>query len=157
MSVSSSSTDIVQAIIDILDGYTTWTHTKPAVYKQPEVPQSERESASEPRVYVWSPVDTSMEALGAKREKTIDRKTIECSAWILTDSDGSAFDASEDYKQDIIDILEDYSTDNYSNIEFHNIRPTSSTDSRQERIAQRTDHYVQSVQAEIEDLRDSGT
>lgn len=157
MSVSSSSTDVVQAVIDILEGYTTWTNTTPEVYKQSEVPQSERESASNPRIYVWSPVDESMEGLGAKREKTVSTKTIECSAWVLTDSDGSAFTECEQYKQDIIDILEDYVTDNYANIEFLNIRPSSSTDSRQERIAQRTDHYVMSVQAESGDLRDSGT
>jgi len=56
-----------------------------------------------------------------------------------------------------VDIFGDYATDNYSNLEFHNLNPSSKSDSRQERVARQTDHYVMSVQCELRDLRGGGT
>lgn len=153
------STDIVQAVVDILneaDTYGWWTNSVPEIRKQNEVSQKERENATSPRIYVWSPVDASFEAFDAEVSHYRETDTIECSVWVLTDSDGSAAKECKEYYQDLIDILGEYSTNNYDNIEFHYIRPSSGVDSRQERIARRTDHYVMSVQAEVGNHRDSG-
>jgi len=61
MSVSSTSNDPVQTIIDLLDGYTGWSLDSPEVYNQNEVSQQERTSNPDPAIYVWSPVDASIE------------------------------------------------------------------------------------------------
>lgn len=157
MSVTTTEIDPVAAIIDILEGYTTWTNTTPEVYKQSEVSQQERKAAPNPRIYVWSPADGSMENLGAEYSRTIDTDIVEASAWVLDEAGVDKHLQCEQYQKDIIEILEDYANDNYENTEFHNIRPTSKTDSRSESVARITDHLVSSVQADVEDLRDSGT
>lgn len=157
MSVTTSSQDPVAATIDILDGYTTWTNTTPEVYKQSEVSQQERKAASNPRIYVWSPADGGVENLGAEYSRTIDTDIVEASVWILDEAGQDKHLQCKQYQKDIIAILEDYANDNYENTEFHNIRPTSKTDSRSESVARITDHLVSSVQCDFEDLRNSGT
>lgn len=157
MSVSSNSTDPVQSTIDLLDGYTGWSLQTPEVHHVAEVSQQDRENNPNPAIYVWSPLDGSMEGLGAKREKTIQTDTVEATIWVLDDADTDAKDDIATYHAETINFLEDYVTDNYDNIEFHNIRPDVESDIRNEKVARRTDHYVMSVQAEITNLRDSGT
>ena len=156
MSVSSTEDDPVDAVIEVLEGY-SWTNTTPEVWRQSEQDQQYRENNPDPAIYVWSPVDADLSALGAKREKTDESWTVECSIWILSDASTDAYNICKQYQSDLVDILEDYVTDNYENLNFYNVRPQSVTDSRQESIASRTDHLVMGVQAELNNLRDSGT
>lgn len=148
MSVSSSSNDAVQAVIDVLDGYTGWTLTAPEVYSQEEVSQQDKQANPDPAIYVWSPTDADLRQFSGDSDSLIDRRTVEASIWVL--------DSSSDchtYHDDVVEFLQDYAGDNYTNLNFHHIRPNSVTDSRSEKVARMTDHYIMSVQVEIQSLR----
>jgi len=147
MSVSSSATDPVQTVIELLDGYTGWSLDSPEVYNQNEISQQERTSNPDPAIYVWSPVDASIEQFSADNDSLLETRTIEASVWTLDNSDTFT------YHREAVDFLQEYADDNYATVNFHHIQPNSVTDSRSEKIARQTDHYVMSIQAEVEDLR----
>ena len=149
MSVTSNSTDAVDTIFDLLDGYTGWSLTDPEVYKQWNVSQQERENNPDPAIYIWSPVDADLSQGDAEASYYSEFRTVEASVWTLDN------DSSETYHQEIIDFLRQYSNDNESNTTFHKIRPQSATDSRSEKITRMTDHYILSVQVELHNHRDS--
>lgn len=155
MSVSTSSRDPVQAVVDILDGYTTWTNTAPAVFRQQDVSQKARENRSDPTIYVWSPVDGTLDQFDAEYSTYDETQVVECSIWVLDTAGEDSSTEVLQYRDDTIDILGDYANDNGQNIAFHHIRPTSTTDSRQEHITRRTDHLIMSVQADIHEFRDN--
>jgi len=148
MSVSSTSDDSVQAVIDILDGYTGWSLTAPDVYHQHDVSQSDKQNKPDPAIYVWSPADADLSQFSGDNDSLIDRRVIEASIWVL-DSSSDCFT----YQDDVVDLFQDYADDNYSNLNFHHIRPSSVTDSRSEKITTQTDHYIMAVQADMQDLR----
>jgi hypothetical protein len=147
MSVTSTATDSVQAVVDLLTGYTGWSLTAPEVYKLQELSQQQRENNPDPAIYVWSPVDASLDQFDAEYSNIDETRTVECQIWTL---DGGN---AETYHQETIDFLAEYANDNYTNTEFHHVRPTSATDSRSDHIRQLTDHYILSVQAEVHNHR----
>jgi hypothetical protein len=148
MSVSSASTDAVQMVVDLLDGYTGWSLTAPEVYQHQELSQKQKENNPDPAIYVWSPVDGSLDQFGAEYDHIDETRTVEAQIWTL--DAGNA----ETYHQETIDFLAQYANDNYSQLEFHHIRPQSTTDSRSEHIRQLTDHYILSVQSDVHNHRE---
>jgi hypothetical protein len=144
---SSGSTDAVQTIADLLDASTQWSLPDPEVYLLQEISQQQRENNPNPAIYVWSPVDGSLDQFDAEYSHIDETRTVECQIWNL---DGIE---AETYHQEVIDLLSQYANDNYRNTEFHHIRPTSATDSRSDHIRQLTDHYILSVQAEVHNHR----
>lgn len=148
MSVSSTSTDAVQTIIDILDGYTGWTLTTPDVYHQHDVSQSDKQNKPDPAIYVWSPVDADLSQFSGDNDSLIDVRTVEASIWVLESSSDA-----HTYHDDVVQFLQEYAGDNYSNLEFHHVRPQAVTDSRSEKVTSMTDHYILSVQVEVRELR----
>lgn len=149
MSVTSNSDDAVQTIVDLLDGYTGWTLSSPEVYKHQEVAQQEKENNPDPAMYVWSPVDASLEQFSGDNDTLNENRTVEVQIWTLDSDD------SETYHQETIDFLNQYADDNYSNIEFHFVQPESATDSRSDHIARMTDHFILSVQVGVHNHRDT--
>jgi hypothetical protein len=147
MSVSTSTPDAVQAVIDVLDGYTGWTNTSPDVYHQHDVSQQDKQSKPDPAIYVWSPTDGDLSQFSGDNDSLVDIRTVECSIWTLDATD------THEYHEDTIDFLQSYAGDNYSNLDFHHIRPNSVTDSRSENVARMTDHYIMSIQVELQELR----
>lgn len=148
MSVSSSSTDSVQTIIDLLSGYTGWTLPAPEVYEHQEVAQKSKENNPDPAIYVWSPVDGSLEQFSADNTVLDERRTVEAQVWTLDSN------TAETYHQEIIDFLNQYADDNESLTTFHYIQPQSATDNRSEHITRMTDHFILSVQVEVHNHRD---
>jgi len=148
MSVSSTSTDAVQVVVDILDGYTGWTLSAPEVYEWAEVSQQEREHNPDPALYVWAPADATLDQFGAEYNHIDETRIVEVQVWDLDRDD------VETYHQDVIDFFATYANDNEQNTPFHHIRPTSATDSRSEHTRQRTDHYIMSVQCDLHNHRD---
>ena len=146
-SLESPSDDPVQTVADILDGYTGWSLTAPEVYKLQELSQQQRENNPDPAIYVWSPVDGSLDQFDAEYSNIDETRTVECQVWTL---DGTN---AETYHQEIINLLATFANDNYDRTNFHHIRPTSATDSRSDHIRQLTDHYILSVQAEVHNHR----
>lgn len=155
----SRKSDIVAAVIEVLQGatdYDSWTLTGPEVYRQSEISQRERENNPDPSMYVWSPVDATLDPFDAEYSRVNETRTVEVSIWVLGDASNSGFGDCETYQQDVIDILSQYGNDNETNIEFRDLKPASVTDSRQEHITRQTDHYIMSVQAEVENFRATG-
>jgi len=152
MSVTSTSTDSVQTIVDLLDGYTGWSLNDPEVYLHQEVSQQEKENNPDPAIYVWSPVDADLSQGAAGAEYYTEFRTVEAQIWTLNSQNNTA---TETYHQEAIDFLREYSNDNESNTTFHKIQPDSATDSRSEHIRRMTDHYIMSVQVRMHNHRDS--
>lgn len=150
MSVSSSSSDPVQAIFDLLDGFTGWTEPAPEVRKQWNWSPDQRENTKDPALYVWSPVEGSLEAFDAEYSHIDDTQTVEINIWTLDP------DTVDSYANDVIQFLSEYGNDNESNTVFHRIRPNSVNDLRQEKIARKTDHYVITVTTELRFFRETG-
>lgn len=149
MSVSSNSTDAVETVKELLDGFTGWTLATPEVFRHDEISQQEKENNPDPALYVWSPVDATFEQFSGDNEVLDEMRTVEIQHWNL-DSASNA----ETYHQDVIDFLNDYADDNESQTTFHFIQPTSATDNRADKIVQRTDHYIFSVQVDVHNHRD---
>lgn len=151
MSVSSTSTDPVDAIYDLLNGYTGWTNATPEVRYQWKWSPDQRENSRDPAIYVWSPTEGSYDAFDAEYSHLDEGQTIEANIWTLDDSETST------YSEDVVDFLSEYGNDNESQTEFHRIRPQNNNDMRQENIARKTDHFIASVQINLRNFRNTGT
>lgn len=147
----TTSTDGVQTVINVLSDATQfgyWSLDAPEVYHNQEVAQKSKENNPDPAIYVWSPVDGSLEQFSGDNTVLDERRTVEAQVWTLDSQN------AETYHQEIIDLLQRYADDNYRNTNFHWIQPQSATDNRSEHITRRTDHYILSVQVEIHNHRD---
>jgi len=151
----TTSTDGVQTVINVLSDATQfgyWSLDAPEVYHNQEVAQKSKENNPDPAMYVWSPVDGSLEQFSADNDDLNTDRTVEIQIWTLeTDSTGSD---CQTYHEEVIDFLQEYADDNYQNTEFHYIQPESVTDSRSDHIARMTDHSIMSVQVEVHNLRE---
>lgn len=144
----SDSDDAVQTVIDILSKYSNWSLPAPEIYEHQEVAQKSKENNPDPAVYVWSPVDGSLEQFSADNDVLNEFRTVEAQVWTLNSQN------AETYHQEIIDLLQRYADDNYQNTNFHYIQPQSATDNRSEHITRMTDHFILSVQVELHNHRD---
>lgn len=152
---STTATDPVKAVTEILsgaDGYGLWTPTQaPQVKRLNDYSQKQRERENDPTLYVWSPVEGTLDAFDAKFTRMDESNTVEVSAWTLDRAD------TAQYSSDVIQIASEYATDNEANTAFHQIRPTNENDLRSEHIRRKTDHFVTNVTIEVTGLRPSGT
>lgn len=155
MSVSSTSTDPVDTIIDILDGtaQSNWPNgTKPStIEKQWEHTFQWKKNQANPAAYVWSPERGSQDQFGPDHETKIRGETIDVDVWALDDSNVDSISG------DVISILEDYWMDSQENTQWDRIRPESPDDRRAEKLARMTDHYVVSVRVALEREASMGT
>lgn len=152
MSATSTSTDPVTAIVDILQGVadTQWHNDTPpdTIEDRTETTPKGRENNPNPALYVWRPVETSISREDAEGSMYTEPHTVEIAVWAMQDN------RTFNYHRDVIHILEQYDRDNESNTEFHKIQPSSISDRRTEKIVRTTDHYIIGVQAEAERVRD---
>lgn len=153
MSATSASTDPVQAVADLLSGAASsvWTNADPQVKLLWDYSQQQREGENDPTLYVWSPVEGTLEPFDAKFSRMDETQTVEISVWTFDKAD------TAQYSSDVIQFLSEYGTDNEANTEFHQLRPVSENDLRSEHIRRKTDHFVTNVTVEVTQLRDSGT
>jgi len=152
MSVSSSATEAVETIVDLLDGAPSgaWTNTTPdRVAKYQTHAEKARMNYPNPALYIWSPVDASLDAFDAEYSRIDETRTVEIQVWTLDDTE------TAQYHQDVIDFLAQYGNDNTDNTTFHRIRPTAADDLRSEHIVRQTDHYIATVTVELRNFRDT--
>ena len=148
----SNSDDPVEIVIDILQGYSSWTLETPTVKRWEEVAQSER-----------GPGHGQPAELYVLREPTQDHETLDAEGSTVTET-GSvtiftySLDPAEayQYNQDVIRLLEEYIRDNYQNTNLHNIEGEESNDYRAEHLTRKTDHFVDSHTVGYRDIRPTG-
>lgn len=152
----SSSPDPVQATVDVLQDasqFGAWTLTEPIVEKQHQTTQKTKQNRTETAIYVWSPVDSDLQQFDGEHSAIDSNETVEVAVWHLAQADGSGHTDCKVYQEDLINYLQGYANDNETNTEFHQVRPTGSNDSRHERVARRTDHYIMGVQCTVHNHR----
>lgn len=173
MSVTTSSTDPVQTVYDILNGASefsggyglaygylyggkdTWTNTAPEVYKRWNWGQQDREMNNDPAIYIWSPESSNRPAFSADYDTINQNQVVEASVW-MPDGDSNAETKVSEYAVDVINLLEEYGTDNKGRTKWNWIRPTADNDFRAENITRKTDHFVINVIAELRRLSSTG-
>lgn len=152
MSATSTSNDPIQTIIDLLTGEpnTAWHADTPPtdIENRWDTGQQARMNNSDPALYVWTPTDAGFEDFSADGERLVEDRTIQVEVWSYTES------KTRLYHQDLINILSDYMRDNQQNTQWHQITPDSASDYRQEKNAQRTEHYVMTVNFSLDKLRE---
>ena len=150
---TSTSSDPVQAVIDLLDGTpeADWPGgTKPnPIEKQWASTQRTKGNRSNPAAYVWSPDVGTREQRGAEYDDVIQTETIGVDVWATSDDD------ADGVAGDVVAILEEYATDLREHTEWVAIRPTQADDRRAETLARRSDHHVVSINVEL--MRDDST
>lgn len=149
MSVSSSSNDPTQVVVDILSGFTGWTNATPEVHRMNEKTQTYRESNPDPALYVWSPTGGDIRRFSADGDQMRQIQRVEVDVWTLDSSD------TFDYFEDVIDLFDDYLNDQEQNTVFHRVEPTNSEDFRPQKRADKTDHYIMTVEIQTRRLRDT--
>lgn len=158
MSATSNSTDPVQATVDLLEGAASsvWTHADPDVFNRWETTQQHREQYAQPAIYVWSPIEGTFDRLSADNAYLDETQTIECSVWVLNDASENSAKKCADYGDDLIQFLSSYGNDNEAKTSFHGVNPTNVNDLRAENIPRQSDHFLVEVQAEFDNLRETG-
>lgn len=150
MSATSSATDSVETVYDLLDGAqsSVWTNADPEVHHMWDVSARGRENNNDPSLYVWSPVEGDLSRFSADGDHLIDNQVVEISVWTLDSIN------TTEYAEDVIDLLGDYIEDNEDKITFRNIAPTSVNDLRAEHVTRNTDHYIIAIQVDVDGLLD---
>lgn len=147
MSATSTSTDPVQTVIDLLSGTTAanWpSGTKPdPIEHQWDSTQRTKDNRSGVAAYVWSPDIGTQEQLSADGATKDQVETIDVDVWSADPVEAN------DVAGDVVAILEDYWNDKQANTEWHRIRPQSTDDRRAETLARRADHHVVSVEVQL--------
>lgn len=149
MSVTSTSENATDTIVDLLSGYTGWSITAPEVYAKRELSQSQRENNPDPALYVWSPVDTDFSEMDAEGSRLRQNSTVEIEVWTLNESN------TEIYSRECVDYLSNYMRDRYQQTNWHQIVPINAADNRSEHIRQMTDHYIYTVQIELRETQET--
>jgi len=155
MSVTSSEENPVDAVKDLLEGQpsSSWTNADPTIEYHWDVPYSEKGPADDQpaELYVWSPVDSTLEQLSASGDFLDEGHSVEVQIWSLSDPE------TADYMRDVIQIFGDYLDDNTDTTEFITLPPTSARDLRSDKIPQKTSHYIAQVEIEPRKLTSAGT
>lgn len=156
MSVSTS-TDPVEAIIDILTGTAAaeWTTAgaKPVhIERQEASSQNVKGNRSDDALYVHRSADTSMTPLGAEVARVDESSLVNVDVWTL-ESSAQAEAIGDDVKR----ILFQYANDNHAATRFGRIRPETVSDVRSETIPTQADHYREIFGVRVRGLRDPTT
>jgi len=154
MSVSTTSSDPVETVLNLLTGYSGWSNATPGVEFQHESSQQTKQNRPDPYIYVWSPVDADLQQFDGEHSAISEFETVEASVWVLSGTGNAQFRVAQDYQDEMVDFLQQYAGDNEENTTFHQVRPTSKSDYRHENVARRTDHYVMSVTCTLHNHRD---
>lgn len=139
---TSTSTDPVQTVIDLLDGTSSsdWPNTKPTnIEKRWTTSYRTKTNRSNLSCYVHSHDIGEQDALSTAAETKDEQEHVRVECWSPTESD--AVDCGGDVKS----ILEDYWDDRTTNTTWQRIRPQSVDDRRAEAQAMGADMYVVAV------------
>jgi hypothetical protein len=145
----TTDTDPVDTVLAILNdtGVSDWTNAVPERYRYSETTTKGRENEANDAVYVLSLGGTSLDRFGVEPGSQ-DNQQEDGQVQVLCASltEGNA----QDMATDVVAILRDYMSDNYSQTNMHYLEPTDIVDSRAQKIARMTDHFVYLVELETE-------
>lgn len=148
MSVTSD-TDPVDAVVDILNNAAVgeWTNTTPEIYRYSETTTKGRENEANDALYVLSLGGTSLTRYGVD-PGTQDQQNEDGQVQVLCASLDNQ--NAQDLSRDVTGILRGYMSDNYTQTNMHYLEPTDIVDSRAQKIARMTDHFVYLVEIATE-------
>jgi len=155
MSATTSKTEYVEAIVDLLKNAASsvWSTTQdPNVFRWQAKSQQERGpgATQPPELYVWMPTSAPINRLTADNDLLEELPNIEIHVYTLTESDTS------DLARDLISFFSDYMSDRENRTEYADIVPVNAEDFREQKLAQRTEHFVYTVEIEVTKLTDTG-
>jgi hypothetical protein len=143
----TTDTDPVDTVLAILNdtGVGDWTNAVPEIYRYSETTTKGRENEANDAVYVLSLGGTSLDRFGVE-PGTQDNQQEDGQVQVLCASltEGNA----QDMSQNVTNIIRDYMSDNYTSTNMHYLEPTDIVDSRAQKIARMTDHFVYLVEIE---------
>jgi hypothetical protein len=149
MSVTSADHH-VEAIIDLLQAADSsdWQHGVPSIRPFWEDTQQEKgPGADQPAIiYVWSPVDSSLERFSMDQTNLEVTNTVEAQVWSLDDQE------AVDYLNDTIQVITNYLDDNKVQTPFADVQPSAASDFRAQNNARVTQHYILSVEVDTTGL-----
>ena len=150
----SVETDPVDIVVDLLRNIPAqlWTHGEPNVLYWWDRAQSERGpgDGQPAEFYVYRETTQDHERFSADADNVIEEGSITIYVYSLYE------DETQQYLRDLIEVLEEYMSDNYRRINLHNLEGEESNDYRPEHITQNTDYYVESHTVGYRDYRSSG-
>jgi hypothetical protein len=145
----TTDTDPVDTVVAILNSTDTsdWTNTIPEIYEYQETTVKGRENEANDAVYILSLGGTSLDRFGVE-PGTQDNQQEDGQVQVLCASltKGNA----QDMSQNVTNIIREYMSDNYTSTNMHYLEPTDIVDSRAQKIARMTDHFVYLVEIETE-------
>ncbi len=146
MSVTGA-THQVQTVVDILQNATSYT-VEPDIRKHWDDRPSEMGPGADqpPVVYVWSPVSSDIPQFSSDGDLFDRTSTVEIQVWSLSEDDTITV------QDDVVGILSEYFADNNTQTSFVDIRPTNTTDFRQQTHIGETDHYIATIEADLRTL-----
>lgn len=153
MSATTTDTDPVDAIVDLLDGApsATWDTADPTVLRWHDRTESERGpgQGQAPHLYAYQPAGGPIERFSADGALLWEPDApVEVWVYSLDESD------TKTLAQNVIDFLDDYLDDQEANTPFVDIQPTSVEDFREQKLTQRTEHFTYRVEVALESFRD---
>lgn len=150
--MSSSEIAAVETIKDLLDqaGGSVWQNAVPEVYFQWELTRREKTANPDPALYVWSPTDGALPAFDMEYSSVVEDRFVTVQIWTLDATE------SAEYQEDVIDYLSEFGRDNTTQTTWNTVRPSNTTDLRNEKAANMTDHYVTEVQIDLMRYRETG-
>ena len=117
-----------------------WAYGKPEIIELlTERTGQERINESRDALYIWEPTEADITRLSADGTQIDEFPTVQVLIWSLDET------TAMQHQSDVIQILGSYMDDNKQETNFNNIEPTSREDLRNERMANRADHFVMGV------------
>jgi len=147
MSVSSSESNPVNAVVDLLEQTTDsdYTGTKPEVIEAvwQRTPQA-RLNESRDAVYVWQPTDGEIERVTADGDLLFRENSVE--VWVYTLEDKAR---AVQLREDILLFFADYIDDNKANTRFNDIQPANDMDNRPGNLPRDSSHDVMGLTLDL--------
>lgn len=156
MSVKGTTSDVkpAEAVRDLLESAdsSVWTGDTPDVFLWWEREQNERGpgEGQAPHLYTWQPTTASLERVSADNTLLTEEPTVEVYIYSLSES------TTGQLSRDVINYLSEFMSDNYNNSEFADLQPTNVEDFREQKITQKTDQYVYTVECQIQREQETG-
>lgn len=160
MSATSTSTDPVQTIVDLLDGTAepNWPGgTKPTyIERRWDSSRNEKRRRKDPAAYAFSPDIGTQRQYGPDADTKIRTEVIDVNVWARDHA------VADTVASDVITILEDYWNDGQASTAWNRIRPQSADDQRGEDtletvMGRRDNQYIITPRIELEREGSMGT
>jgi len=144
-------TDPKDAILSLLSQATQWPGSKPLLKRIEETTPSERQHTTAPAIYAHKPVSDELTRLSADAD-LIETETVQLYIYTLDGEGRDPHKRCREYRTRVIQILQQYMDDNYTDTAFGSIEPVGATDARDGTIHRQTDHFIYAVDVETRRL-----